>query len=146
MIDASLSLAVLMIGTVRDSDASGRYVLLCFFEEKRNWFEACREKKEGLHCVFEMTKHVNSSANEQCNLMDDVFFGFSSRTVNHSIWTILYPLSFTLFTWSRNHGNNCWICNSLACKSMIGLVRDSDAGKRYTLCFKLSRNVQNKKV
>ena len=79
MIDASLSLAVLMIGSVRDADASGRYVLHCFFEEKRNWFEACREKKEGLHCVFEMTKHVNSSAYEQYNLMVDVFFGFSSK-------------------------------------------------------------------
>ena len=34
MIDASLSLAVLMIGSVRDSDASGRYVLHCFSKKK----------------------------------------------------------------------------------------------------------------
>ena len=49
------------------------------FSKKKGTDLKLAGKKEGLHCVFEMTKHVNSSAYEQYNLMVDVFFGFSSK-------------------------------------------------------------------
>ena len=65
------------------------------------------------------------------------FFGFSSRNLNHYVWKRVYPLSFPLFARSRIMEIIVENVVLLPAESMIGPVRDSDAGKRHTLRFKL---------